>query len=142
MGGFPADRDGFVIVDGDVHEGKGAIGGGLFNGVDEVFSQGVELVVESIRVISFTEVSFSVADKVSVGVGRIRKGIAFCLCYSDLRHLEDKWGTHGSSTILRVEFSVEFEVGTFKAVFGLYFSISTRTLFRVIFLLDLLIHRE
>ena len=66
----------------------------MFDGVDEVFSQGVELSEESIRVISITEVPYSVVDKVSVGVGRIRKGLqgsAFCLCYSDLCRFDDKW---------------------------------------------------
>ena len=34
------------------------VGGGMFDGVDEVFGQGVYVVEESIRVISITEVSY------------------------------------------------------------------------------------
>ena len=46
------------------------------------------MVEESIRVISITEVSYSV----STGVWRIRY----------LRQLDDKWRAHGSYTVLRV----------------------------------------
>ena len=53
MGGFPVGRCGFARVDEDVHEEKGSVGGGLFDGADEVFSRGVEVVEESIRVIFY-----------------------------------------------------------------------------------------
>ena len=38
------ERGGFVSVDEDVHEREGALRGGVFYGVDNVFSQGVKVV--------------------------------------------------------------------------------------------------
>ena len=68
-GRFPVDRGGFVRVDEDVLEEEGSVRRGMFDGVDKVLNQGVEVVEESIRVIFNSEVSYSVFDKVSIGVG-------------------------------------------------------------------------
>ena len=37
-----------------------------------------------------------------------------CLSYSDLRQLDDKLGAHRSSSVLRVEVSLEFKVAIVK----------------------------
>ena len=91
----------------------------MFDGVDEVFGQGVELVEESIRVISITEVSYSVVDRVFVYMGsrgRSEKIFMAELSVSAiLISVSSTWVARGSSTVLRVEVSAEFEVGIFKA---------------------------
>ena len=60
----------------------------MFDGVDEVFREGVEVGQESFHVRSIMEVSNAVVYKVSVGAGRIRVGIRgsfVYLCYPDIR---------------------------------------------------------
>ena len=42
---------------------------GVFDGVEEVFSQGIEMVKESIHKISIIKVSYAVVNQVSISVG-------------------------------------------------------------------------
>ena len=89
---------------------------GVFDGVEEVFSQGIKMVKESIHKIYIIKVSYAVVNQVSISVGRIIEVLqysAFFLCYpdSDICQLDYIWGAHGSSTVLGEEVSIEFEEG-------------------------------